>query len=111
MKDKTVILRQLNDAFRKAGLSGKTVLTEGVCDLGGIMLHKIRAAIAAYDGFSKDEGNDPYGEHDFGSVQIDDHKIFWKIDYYNPDMLHGSENPADPNVTVRVMTIMLASEY
>jgi len=42
---------------------------------------------------------------------IEGHKLFWKIDYYAPDMMSGSENPSDPNVTTRFMTIMLASEY
>jgi len=73
------------------------------------MLHKIRKALVLYDDFSED--NDPYGEHDFGSFKIEGHKLFWKIDYYAPDMRHGSEDPADPDVTVRVLTIMLASEY
>jgi hypothetical protein len=38
-------------------------------------------------------------------------KLFWKIDYYDTSLQYGSENPADPDQTTRVLTIMLASEY
>lgn len=38
-------------------------------------------------------------------------KIFWKIDYYAPDLVHRSEDPFDTKQTVRVLTIMLAAEY
>ncbi len=62
-----------------------------------------------FDSFTED--NDPHGEHDFGAFEHAGQRIFWKIDYYAPDMEHGSENPADPQQTVRVLTIMLAREY
>lgn len=69
----------------------------------------IYGLVRDFDGF--DEGDDPYGEHDFGTVEHGGHKVFWKIDYYAPDLKHGSENPTDPAQTVRVLTIMLAEEY
>ena len=65
--------------------------------------------IAAFHDFSED--NDPYGEHDFGRVFHDGQAILWKIDYYDKNYKMASEDPADPEITNRVMTVMLASEY
>ena len=62
-----------------------------------------------YADFTPD--NDPYGEHDFGSLTVARHKAFFKIDYYDQNLDFGSENPADASVTQRVLTIMLAEEY
>jgi hypothetical protein len=39
------------------------------------------------------------------------HKFFFKLDYYDSAMEFGSEDPADPSKTTRVLTIMLAQEY
>jgi Protein of unknown function (DUF3768) len=55
--------------------------------------------------------NDRNGEHDFGAFEHESELIFRKFDYYAPDMEQGTENPADPQQTVRVLTTMLASEY
>ena len=62
-----------------------------------------------FDSFTED--NDPHGERDFGAFEHEGQRIFWKIDYYDRALTYGSENPADPQQTVRVLTIMLASEY
>ena len=38
-------------------------------------------------------------------------RYFFKIDYYAPNMSEGSDDPADPSKTRRVLTIGLASDY
>jgi hypothetical protein len=37
--------------------------------------------------------------------------IFWKFDYYDPDLQMASLDPTDPTITTRVLTIMMADEY
>ncbi len=120
METDTEIIRSLNDRFRKSlpfpsSIPGRVMLTEGIRRLTednpatGQPLAKLFRAIREFDDFG--EHNDPWHQHDFGALEFDHQKIFWKIDYYAPDLLHGSENPADPVQTVRVLTILLASEY
>jgi hypothetical protein len=57
------------------------------------------------------EDNNPHGERDFGSFELCGQTVCFKIDYYAPDMEHGSEDPADVTKTARVLTIMRADEY
>jgi hypothetical protein len=103
----------LNDAFRLSpGIDpggGRILFTAGVSNLGVAFSHLALARVRAFDKFNAD--NDPYGEHDFGSFELNGHKLFWKIDYYDKALEYGSENPADPEQTTRVLTIMLAEEY
>ena len=99
----------LNDAFRANPSLGTFVLTAGILtnmtqDVAAI-LNKVRT----FKDFN--EGDDPYDEHDFGAFDFKGKKIFWKIDYYDKDYRYLSENPSNPDITNRVMTIMLASEY
>jgi hypothetical protein len=65
--------------------------------------------VRAFDQFNED--NDPHGEHDFGLIEDHDVRCFWKVDYYARDMELMSPDPADPSVTTRVLTVMLADEY
>jgi len=107
--DKTARVRALNDLFRKTSQGGQILMTHGVSNFNHETIGRIAEAVKNYNSFTED--NDPYGEHDFGSFEIDGHKLFWKIDYYAPDMMHGSEDASNPKVTTRVLTIMLAEEY
>lgn len=102
-------IRKLNDAFRTTTIGGKVFLTVGVDALPSDVKAMVIRKVAAFSDFTAD--NDPHGEHDFGSFDLAGHKLFWKIDYYDPAMEFGSEDPADPDRTTRVLTIMLASEY
>ncbi len=103
-------IAELNDLCRKSmGVTGRLIQTRGINALPDHVKSAIREKVEAFDSFTGD--NDPYGEHDFGAIEHEGNRIFWKIDYYAPGLMHGSENPADPKQTIRVLTIMLAEEY
>ena len=46
-----------------------------------------------------------------GVMEVDGHRLIWKIDYYDRSRICHSPDAADPKVTVRVLTVMLAEEY
>ena len=102
-------IRELNDQFRRTGIGGRQLITPGIQEMGLLDVMTIRQLVARYDAFCED--NDPYGEHDFGNLTYRGQKVFWKIDYYDATLTAGSPDPADPTVTTRVLTIMLAQEY
>lgn len=108
-RDHTKRIALLNDAFRLTFVGGLICVTAGVQILGEEFVQLALRKVRLDDIFSKD--NDPYGEHDFGSVVVEGRKLFWSIDYYAPDMIHGSEDPANEEITRRVLTVMLAEEY
>src|SRR5712692_3119264 len=102
-------IRELNDRFRSTMTGGRVMLTAGVDALPSDVKAMVIRRVATFSEFTPE--NDPHREHDFGSFEIAGRKIFWKIDYYDAEMAFGSEDPADPSKTTRVLTIMLASEY
>ena len=112
----------INDAFRTQQRSlplnganrvkGRTVITQGLNAMPPDVFVGVIAAVQAFDTFEK--ADDPYGDRDFGALTIPglDEKIFWKIDVYaDASCEWGAEDPADPENSFRILTIMLASEY
>ena len=102
-------IRTLNDNFRKTFTGGRVMLTCGIRTKTHDEIAEILEKVRSFDNFTT--ANDPYGEHDFGSFDYKGQKIFFKIDYYDLNYEYMSENPADPTITNRVLTIMLADEY
>jgi hypothetical protein len=107
------------------GLACTAFVTVGFRSLPDTDQSRVRELIETYDAF--DEDSDPHSERDFGAVyQLADgrwttmrprvrdderERVFWKLDYYDRDLRFGSEDPANPAVTRRLLTIMLADEY
>jgi hypothetical protein len=108
MTIKLEAIRALNDDLRQNLSAGTALITPGIAALGAEAVARIVKTIAVYDDFC--HANDPYEEHDFGSFEVDGQTIFFKIDYYDKALAFHSPDPADPSVTERVITIMLAEE-
>ena len=99
----------LNDTFRKTFTGGQVLLTAGIDSMSMDDKANILSKVRNFNDFTED--NAPYGEHDFGSFDYKGNKIFFKIDYYDLNYEFMSKNPANPDITNRVLSIMLAEEY
>ena len=94
--------KETNDALRacipQISPPNLLLITRGIKELGSQAVHEILMKVKSFNDFN--EANDPWGEHDFGSLDYEGKKIFWKIDDYKG--LEGYN---------LVLTIMLAEEY
>lgn len=108
-EQKTKRIAELNDMLRQTFWGGQLLMTQGVQQLPDDVTDHIFNAVMNFDNFT--EANDPYCEHDFGRLKVRGYTIIWKIDYYDLGMEYASPDPADPDVTCRALTIMLAEEY
>lgn len=125
-RERAARIARLNDRARQAmGLACTAFVTVGFRSLPEADQSRVRELIETYDAF--DEDNNPHGERDFGTIyQLGDgrwtterprlrdderERVFWQLDYYDRDLQFGSEDAANPAVTRRVLTIMLADEY
>ena len=125
-REQTARIARLNDLARRAmGIACTVVATVGFRSLPDTDQSCVRELIETFDAFTDD--NDPHGERDFGCIyQLGDgrwttehprvrederERVFWKLDYYDRELQFASEDAANPAITRRVLTIMLADEY
>lgn len=111
MTDVLKTIQRLNDQFRSQIVTHRqgAFITSGVAALGQEAVERIIRTVATFDDFCR--RNDPFSEHDFGCFDAEGSRIYFKIDYYDRDLADLSLDPADPTVTVRIITVMLAGEY
>ena len=107
MNDKSEKIATLNDAQRRALIG--VMCTASVDALLPAERAKLLLRLQAYNDW--EPGNDPYGEHDFGTLVVEGQKYFFKIDYFDLELTGHSPDPADPAVTRRVIMLMRADEY
>jgi Protein of unknown function (DUF3768) len=125
-REQTARIARLNDLARRAmGIACTVVATVGFRSLPDADQSCVRELIETFDAFTED--NDPHGERDFGCIyQLGDgrwtterprvredesERVFWKLDYYDRYLQFASGDAANPAITRRVLTIMLADEY
>lgn len=101
-------IRELNDRLRTTGKGGKFYMTRAVADLPSQTTAALLLELEQFNDFTRN--NDPWGEHDFGSVSVDGVAYFWKIDAYDLNLEFGSPDPADDAMTQRVLTLMTADD-
>jgi hypothetical protein len=108
MPDTKTRIRELNDQLRCQHRGGAIMVTAGIQSMGADFIAAVDVALTKV---TFDSSNDPYGEHDFGVVEVKGKRVFFKIDYYDLDLCFASPDPANQQITRRVMTIMFAEEY
>ena len=116
------LIAEQNDRFRRAlpslppgtaapdGLRGRVVLTRAVAARGPLFPLLCLLEIARHETFGPED--DPEGRHDFGAVDVQGERVWFRIDLYADEAMEwGSERPDDPSLTYRVLTVMLPSDW
>lgn len=102
-------IRELNDILRTTFTGGRVMLTSGVAALDENVKLALMTAVRGFD--SWEDGNDPHGEHDMCFIEINGERFWAKVDYFDTDMRYLSDDPSDPTITRRILTIGHSSEY
>jgi len=102
------VIARLNDQLRTTGTGGTIMITQNVKRITGFDAAVLTKTLAEYSHFDADN---EHHERDFGAMTLWGWDLLFKVDYYCPSLKFASEDPADPQKTHRVLTVMLASDW
>ena len=97
--DRRAQIIALNDQLRTTFKGGRVQMTPGVYELDDRLRGRALAALASYRSF------DPESEHDCGVFIFAGFAFEWRIEYRSADGTGISPDPADPDQTLRVLTL------
>jgi hypothetical protein len=100
---------RLNDQFRSTFEDGRVLMTAAVTALPVELRAAAIVAVQAHTVFTRE--NDPYEEHDWASFELGGQRFVWTIDCYDETRTYASKDPCDPDLTTRVLTLMVAADY
>lgn len=109
--EKRARIAALNDELRVNGraLNGRILATGQLAQEDYNKGLAVGIAARAFNDFNED--NDPHGEHDCAIFEFNGERFMFKFDYYALNEETLAEHPEDPNVTIRVMSILYADDY
>lgn len=95
---------QLNDELRKTFRGGRVQMTAAVYTLDPQLRGRALWAMARYNRFANDS------EHDWGVMIFAGYSFEWHIEYRATNGAGLSPDPADPDKTLRVLTLYIAED-
>jgi hypothetical protein len=97
--DKRKKIIDLNDQLRTTFKGGRVQMTPGVYQLDPQLRGRAFSVMARYNKFDHDS------EHDRGVFIFAGYSFEWRIEYRGQNGTGRSPDPADPNKTLRVLTL------
>ena len=108
-KARAARIAALNDSLRITFSGGRVTQTPSIAALPSETRSKVLETVHYFKDFN--ETNDAFHEHDCAVFEVDGEAYMFKIDCYDLDMKCESPDPTDPTQTLRILTIMMATEY
>jgi hypothetical protein len=102
--DRRAKMIELNDRLRTTFKGGRVQMTPGVYQLEDRLRGRALSALARYAKFAPDS------EHDWGTFIFAGYAFEWRIEYRGADGCGLSPDPADPEQTLRVLTLYVVDD-